>query len=78
MPPPVKAVIVWLLLGLSGVSSASALSAGDDSAPETSENSSWSNGFRGVVKDGLRKGGAGVEEDAAKELIGREDSNPTA
>jgi len=55
-----KAVMVELVLGFSGVSSASALSAGDDSAPEVSEKRSASNGRRGVVKEGLRKAGAGV------------------
>lgn len=44
------------------MSSASALSAGDDSIPEASENSSGSKGFRGVVKEGLRKGVAGFAE----------------
>lgn len=38
------------------MSSASALSAGDDSAPDASEKMSGSKGFRGVVKEGLRKG----------------------
>lgn len=60
------------------MSSASAFSAGDDSAPETSEKSSWSNGFRGVVKEGLRNCGAGVDDAATKELEGCSDSNPTA
>lgn len=42
----------------------SPLSAGDDSAPEVSENRSASKGFLGVVKDGLRNGAAlaGVAE----------------
>ena len=52
------------------MSSASALSPGEDSAPETSENRSLSNGFRGVVKDGLRKAGADVDEGAMKEFEG--------
>jgi len=72
----VKAVMALEDLG-SGVSSASALSAGEDSAPETSEKRSWSKGLRGVVKDGFRNGGAGVEEAVMKELWGR-DSNPPA
>lgn len=48
----------------SGVSSVSPLSAGEDSAPEVSEKRSASKGFRGVVKEGLRKGVAlaGVAE----------------
>lgn len=50
--------MVLIVLTLSGVSSASALSAGDDSAPDASEKSSGSKGLRGVVKDGLRKGEA--------------------
>jgi hypothetical protein len=54
-----KAVITVFILIVSGVSSVSALSAGDDSAPEVSENSSGSNGFRGVVKEGFRNGVAG-------------------
>lgn len=49
---------------MSGVSSASALSAGDDSAPEVSEKSSESKALRGVVKEGLRKAGAGVDAEA--------------
>ena len=65
--PLVKAVTTLEDLG-SGVSSASALSAGDDSAPETSENKSWSNGFRGVVNEGFRNGGATVEVVFIKEL----------
>lgn len=47
-----------IVLTPSGVSSASALSAGDDSAPDASEKSSGSKGLRGVVKDGLRNGEA--------------------
>lgn len=43
---------------VSGVSSASALSAGEDSAPDASEKSSGSKGLRGVVKDGFRNSGA--------------------
>jgi hypothetical protein len=46
---------------VSGVST-SALSAGDDSAPEASEKRSASNGLRGVVKDGLRNGAAVAAE----------------
>lgn len=41
----------------SGVSSISAGSTGDDSGPEEKSKSA---GFRGVVKDGARKGDAGV------------------
>ena len=58
------------------MSSASALSAGDDSAPDTSENRSWSNGFRGVVKEGLRNAGAGVDEAVINEFEDCDDSNP--
>lgn len=50
----------------SGVSSVSALSAGEDSAPEASEKRSTSKGLRGVVKDGLRKGVAVLEGVAEK------------
>lgn len=59
------------MLGLivSGVSSASALSAGDDSAPEASENKSGSKGFRGVVKEGLRNGVAVLAEDVKIEVV---------
>jgi hypothetical protein len=78
VPPFVNAVIVWPVFGGSGVSSASALSAGDDSAPDTSEKSSWSKGFRGVVKDGLRNCGAGADDAAMKELEVWLDSNPSA
>ncbi len=58
------------------MSSASALSAGDDSAPDTSEKRSWSKGFRGVVNEGLRKGGAGVEDAPPKGFVDFVDSNP--
>jgi hypothetical protein len=58
------------------VSSASALSAGDDSAPDVSERRSGSKALRGVVKEGLRNGGAGVDDAATKELFACEDSNP--
>lgn len=58
------------------MSSASALSAGDDSAPDVSEKRSRSKALRGVVKEGLRNGGAGVDDVAMKELFGCEDSNP--
>jgi hypothetical protein len=51
-------VNVIFLCAISGVSSASALSAGDDSAPEVSENRSASNGLRGVVNEGFRNGAA--------------------
>lgn len=55
---------------VSGVSSPSALSAGDDSAPEASEKRSrWSKGFLGVVKEGLRKGGAILDSFVKKELL---------
>ncbi len=64
------------MVGWSGVSSASALSAGEDSAPETSDKNSWSNDFRGVVKEGLRNCGAGVDDAAVKELFGGGDSKP--
>jgi hypothetical protein len=50
------------------VSSRSALSAGDDSAPDASENRSGSNGFRGVVNDGLRNCGAVVDLAFTKEF----------
>jgi hypothetical protein len=60
--------IAVLILYISGVSSASALSAGDDSAPDASENKSGSNDFRGVVNDGLRNCGAGVELAFPKEI----------
>ena len=53
---------------------ASALSAGEDSAPDASEKRSGSNGLRGVVKEGLRNGGAGVEDWFMKELDGFGDS----
>jgi hypothetical protein len=56
-----------LILCISGVSSRSAVSAGDDSAPDASENRSGSNGFRGVVNDGLRNCGAGVDLAFTKE-----------
>lgn len=72
---PLEKVIVWPAVGNSGVSSASALSAGEDSTPDISERRSWSKGFRGVVNDGLRKAGAGVEDAPMKELVGL-DSNP--
>jgi hypothetical protein len=52
----------------SGVSSASALSAGEDSAPDTSENISWSKGLRGVVNEGFRNGGAAGADAFIKEL----------
>ena len=58
------------------MSSASALSAGEDSAPDTSEKRSWSKGFRGVVNEGLRKAGAGVDDAPMKEFVGFGDSNP--
>lgn len=64
-----------MLLGSSGVSK-SALSAGDDSAPETSEKRSGSKVLRGVVKDGLRNGDPGVIDDAMNEFAGCDDSNP--
>jgi hypothetical protein len=67
--PLVKAAIPLLVFSKSGVSSPSALSAGDDSVPDTSENRSWSKDLRGVLKEGLRKGGA-VFEDAVVEKIG--------
>ena len=54
----------------SGVSSASALSAGDDSAPDVSDSSSISRRLgRGVLNEGLRNGvpcGLGCD---AKELV---------
>jgi hypothetical protein len=62
-------VISAFVLIVSGVSSVSALSAGDDSAPEVSENSSGSNGFRGVVKEGLRNGVAGFAEESKMEVF---------
>ena len=68
--------MAFVFLGSSGVSSASALSAGDDSAPDVSEKRSGSKAFRGVVKDGLRNWGAGVDDDAMKEPFGCGDSNP--
>lgn len=46
------------------MSSASALSAGEDSAPEVSEKRSLSNGLRGVVKEGFRKGVADAVPEA--------------
>jgi hypothetical protein len=64
-----KAVISVLVLTISGVSSVSALSAGDDSAPEVSENNSGSKGFRGVVKEGLRNGVAGFAEGSKREAF---------
>jgi len=66
--------MVVLAFCASGVSSASALSAGEDSAPDASEKRSGSNGFRGVVKEGLRNGVAGVEDEFMKELDGLGDS----
>jgi hypothetical protein len=71
-----NAVIAFEGLGNSGVSSASALSAGDDSAPDVSENSSESKALRGVVKEGLRNCGAAVDDAATKELFGGTESNP--
>ena len=71
-------IIAFEVLGSSGVSSASALSAGDDSAPDVSENKSGSKALRGVVKEGLRNGAAGVEDVAVKVLLGCEDSIPPA
>lgn len=62
-------VISVLVLIVSGVSSVSALSAGDDSAPEVSENKSGSKGFRGVVKEGLRNGVAGFAERSKREAF---------
>jgi hypothetical protein len=47
-----------MVFEVSGVSSASALSAGEDSAPDASEKRSGSKGLRGVVNDGLRNSGA--------------------
>lgn len=58
------------------MSSASTLSAGEDSAPDASEKSSWSKGFRGVLKEGLRNGAAVVDDAPMKELTGLGDSNP--
>lgn len=49
---------------VSGVSSVSALSAGDDSAPDVSENMSTSKALRGVVKEGFRNGVAVVVVEA--------------
>lgn len=72
----VKAVIAFEVFGSSGVSSASALSAGDDSAPDVSEKRSGSKALRGVVKEGLRNGGAGVDDAATKGAFGCENSNP--
>jgi hypothetical protein len=71
-----NAVIVIVFLGSSGVSSASAFSAGDDSAPEVSEKRSGSKAFRGVVNEGFRNGGAGVDDVEIKELFGCKESNP--
>ena len=71
-----NAAIALEVLGRSGVSSASALSAGDDSAPEVSENTSGSKAFRGVVNEGLRKGCAGADEVSTKEPFACADSNP--
>jgi hypothetical protein len=59
-----------LILFNSGVSSKSAVSAGDDSAPDASEKMFGSNGFRGVVNNGLRNWGEGVELVFVKELVG--------
>jgi hypothetical protein len=71
----VKAVMAFEVCG-SGVSSASALSAGEDSAPETSEKRLSSKGLRGVVNEGLRKGGAAVEDEEVKECRGCESKPP--
>lgn len=64
-----KVVIVVCVLIVSGVSSASAFSAGDDSAPEVSENRSGSNDFRGVMKEGLRNGAAVFAVDVKSEAV---------
>lgn len=60
------------------MSSASALSAGDESAPDVSENRSGSKALRGVVKDGLRNGEAGTDDAAVNEDFICEDSNPSS
>lgn len=57
-----------ICLGGSGVSSASAVSPGEESIPDVSEKSSWSKALRGVVKEGLRNCGAGWDEAEMKEL----------
>lgn len=58
-----------MVLGSSGVSSPSAMSPGDESTAEASDKKSRSNvPFRGVVKEGFRKAGAGVEDAPANEL----------
>lgn len=49
-------------------------SAGEDSAPETSEYSSGSNGFLGVVKEGFRNGGAVLAGVVMKDLVDFADS----
>lgn len=71
-----KAVMVLLeVLGISGVSSASAVSPGEDSIPEASEYISELYGLQGVVNAGFRNAGAGVEFCARKELVGLAESN---
>ena len=71
-----KAVIALLVLG-SGVSSASAMSPGDDSTPDASDIKSISKvPFRGVVNEGFRNCGAGVNELPANDLGVCEVSNP--
>lgn len=68
---PLNAVIVCSGLGGSGVSLKSVFPPGDVSAPETSEKSSGSKGFRGVVKDGLRNGVAGFAVAASANELDR-------
>ena len=58
------------ILDISGVSTSASTPPGVDSAPDASENRSGSKGFRGVVNDGFRNCGAGVELEFMKELVG--------
>lgn len=66
------ALIFWI--SGSGVSSPPIVSAGDDSAPETSEYSSGSKGFLGVVKEGFRNGGAVLAGVVMNDLVDFADS----
>jgi len=63
-------LLVLVVRGKSGVSSPSALSAGEESTPDASEKGSGSKGLRGVVNEGFRKGGAGLEEAVMKDDSG--------